>query len=74
MSWRVPRSAVTPMSSWNSSYAVCSHSPPIKIDSRIAPTGSIHHRSLLPPTEVSIPSPLIKRSFRWSRHRISTCE
>ena len=65
---------MTPINSWNSEYAVLSHRTTIKVDSISAPIGSIHQRSLLPPTDVRIPKPLMRRSLRWSSQRIRTCE
>lgn len=32
----------------------------------MAPVGSNHHFNLLPPVDIRIPKPLIKRSFLWS--------
>jgi alpha-D-ribose 1-methylphosphonate 5-triphosphate synthase subunit PhnI len=38
----------------------------------IAPIGSSHHRSLLPPADMSRPNELMNRSFRWSSHSTAT--
>src|SRR5271155_611219 len=70
MSCCVSVSAVTPINSWNSEYAVRSHSTLIKHESTMAPMGSSHHLSLLPPMEVIIPKPLMMRSLRWSSQRM----
>lgn len=40
----------------------------------VVPTGSSHHASLEPPTEVRMPKPLMKRSLRWSSRRIRIWE
>jgi hypothetical protein len=65
-------SAVTPMSSWNSEYAVLDQRKMIKALNIMAPMESIHHRSLAPPTLVKIPNPLMNRSFLWSSHKMRT--
>jgi hypothetical protein len=57
-------SAVTPMSNWNSEYAVLDHKKIMSTDRIMAPIGSSHQTSLLPPTLVKIPNPLIERSLR----------
>ena len=46
----------------------------MSVERRMAPMGSIHHFSLEPPMEVRRPKPLMKRSLRWSSHRMRTCE
>jgi hypothetical protein len=63
-------SAVTPIKSWNSWYAVLNHRQMIRDDSRIAPMGSIHHRTLAPRTANARPGPLMNRSFLWSSQRM----
>lgn len=65
-------SAVTPIRSWNSLYAVLLQRKIIKTDKIIAPIGSIHHFSFEPPTLVKIPKPLINKSFLWSSHKMRT--
>ncbi len=63
-------SAETPTSSLNSDHAVRIHRKLIRTDRMMAPMGSIHHLSFDPPTLVRRPTPLMKRSLRWSSQRM----
>ena len=66
--------AETPIKSWNSLAAVRSQRVEMRTERRMAPMGSMYHFSFEPPTEVSRPKKLIKRSLRWSDQRMWICE